>query len=75
LDEMAVAHSWQTLLGGRASRMLPHPIHLTLGLPLRFVVESAACFAGVKTPASLQIGFFGTTKVVPCYKARLFRNG
>src|ERR1035437_1999617 len=41
LDEMAVAHSWQTLLGGRASRMLPHPIHLPLGLPLHFVVESA----------------------------------
>jgi hypothetical protein len=46
LDEMAVAHSWQTLLGGRASRMLPHPIHLTLGLPLRFVVESAQFFHG-----------------------------
>jgi len=42
LDEMAVAHSWQTLLGGRASRMLPHPIHLPLGLPLHFVVESAS---------------------------------
>jgi hypothetical protein len=41
LDEMAVAHSWQTLLGGTASRMLPHPIHLPLRLPLRFVVESA----------------------------------
>jgi hypothetical protein len=41
LDEMAVAHSWQTLLGGTASRMLPHPILLPLRLPLHFVVESA----------------------------------
>ena len=34
LDEMAVAHSWQSLLGGEASRILPHPIHLPLELPV-----------------------------------------
>ena len=41
LDEMAVAHAWQTLLGGVAPRVLPHPIHLPLRLPVYFVVESA----------------------------------
>jgi hypothetical protein len=39
LDEIAAAHSWQTLLGGRASRIMPHPTH-PLSVPIAAAVRS-----------------------------------
>ena len=68
LDEMAVAHAWQTLLGGRASRMLPHPIHLPPGLPLHFVVESALQVQDGR----LGIGFASSTLRFPLFAVESF---